>query len=190
LVLAVTLLYGVGCVRGAINAGFPEVPVQSAERSVSRPKVGIARVEDSRPKRAAGSIGATTLLVGPELLDYIERRFRNELAERGFDAVEVLNPTKSASVRDLRTIAVTLQSASFGTADALLFSADASANIAVQVYAPASTQVIFARSFSGNSDGRIGLRGAGLASGGILAIAADRAIDAAFEDPQFIQSLR
>jgi hypothetical protein len=187
----VSLLCSVGCGPLAINAGFPEVPVEQVANSATSTKIGIARVEDSRPNRTAGLIGSVMLLVGPELPDYIERKFRNELAARGITPVDTLAPSKTNKPADHKTIVITVQSASFATPDQLFAAADASVNIAVQLYGISSTNVVFAGSYSGTNRETMGFsRGGGVRSGAILAVAADRAVEAAFADAKFEQALK
>jgi hypothetical protein len=195
--ILMSLLYCMGCSPASINAGFPEVPLEPAANSASSAKIGIARVEDSRPNRSAGLIGTCigtsneiNLLVGPELPDYIEREFRNELATRGITSVDALNPAKTGEPAKYKTIVVTLQSVSFATSDPVFVSADSSVNIAVQVYELSSTKVVFGGSYSGTNQERIGFRGIGMRSGAILAVAANRAVDAAFADVKFEQALK
>jgi hypothetical protein len=187
----VLLIDSSGCAL-RINAGFPEVPVVPVANQPNSVKIGIARVEDNRASRDAGTINSNvTLLVGPELPDYLEHQFRNQLAILGIAAVDALNPAKTQKPPDYKTIVITLQSASFTTPDSILVSADASVNIAIQLYATSSANVAFAGSFTGTNEDRIGFnRGTGVTSGGILAVAADRAIDAAFADPKFQQALK
>ena len=186
-----SLLGCVSCGPFMINAGFPELPVEQVANSANSTKIGIARVEDSRPNRNAGTIGAVILLVGPELPDYIERKFRNELAMRGITAVDTLNPAKSNKPADFKTIVITVQSASFAAPDHPFTGADASVNIAVQLYGTSSTNVVFAESYSGTNRERMGFsQGGGVRSGAILAVAADRAVEAAFADVKFEQALK
>ncbi len=155
-------------------------------------------MEDSRPNRIAGLIGTgigtsseINLLIGPELPDYIEREFRNDLATRGISSVDALNPAKTREPAKYKTIVITLQSATFATSDPVFVSADSSVNIAVQVYAILSTNVVFGGSYSGTNQERIGFsRGTGMRSGAILAVAANRAVDAAFADVKFEQALK
>jgi hypothetical protein len=193
LILA-SMLYSTGCGPSAINAGFPEVPLLPVASSAASPKIGIARVEDSRSSRIAGPIGSAphvNLMVGPELPDYIEREFRNALATRGIAPVDALDPAKSQKAADLKTIVITLQSANFSTSDPVFVTADSSVSIAVQVYAISTTNLAFAASYSGANQERIGFSlGTGMRSGAILAVAADRAVDAAFADPKFEQALK
>ncbi len=192
--IVVSLLYCVGCDPASINAGFPEVPVAPVANTASSAKIGVARVEDSRSDRKAGLIGTSSevyLLVGPELPDYIERKFRNELAMRGITSLDALNPAKTGEPGHYKTLVVTLQSATFATPDPIFVKAESSVNIAVQVYAASTTNVEFAASYSGTNQERIGFsRGTGLRSGAILAVAADRAVDAAFADAKFEQALK
>jgi hypothetical protein len=198
--ILLSLLYCVGCGPVSINAGFPEVPSEPVANSASSAKIGVARVEDSRPNRNTGLIGTGAgfgassefnLLAGPELLDYIEREFRNELATRGISSVDALNPAKSGEPGHYKTIVITLQSATFSTSDPIFVKADSSVNIAVQVYATSGTNVLFGGSYSGTNQEKIGFaRGTGLRSGAILAVAANRAVDAAFADAKFEQALK
>src|SRR5258708_5218121 len=148
--ILMSLLYCMGCNPASINAGFPEVPLEPVANSASSAKIGIARVEDSRPNRIAGLIGTgigtsseINLLIGPELPDYIEREFRNDLATRGISSVDALNPAKTREPAKYNTIVITLQSATFATSDPLFLSADSSVNIAVPAYAIVSTNLVF-----------------------------------------------
>jgi len=198
--ILLSLLYCVGCEPVSINAGFPEVPPDPVANSAGSTKIGVARVEDSRPNRNAGLIGTgaglgggsdVNLLAGPELSDYIEREFRNNLATRGITSVDALNPAKTGEPGHYKTIVITLQSATFSTSDPIFVKADSSVNIAVQVYTTSGTNVLFGGSYSGTNQEKIGFaRGTGLRSGAILAVAANRAVDAAFADAKFEQALK
>ena len=198
--ILLSLLYCVGCEPVSINAGFPEVPPEPVANSAGSAKIGVARVEDSRPNRNTGLIGTgaglgggseVNLLAGPELSDYIEREFRNNLATRGITSVDALNPAKTGEPGHYKTIVITLQSATFSTSDPIFVKADSSVNIAVQVYATSGTNVLFGGSYSGTNQEKIGFaRGTGLRSGAILAVAANRAVDAAFADAKFEQALK
>jgi hypothetical protein len=192
--ILMSLFYCMGCSPASINAGFPEVPLEPVANSASSAKIGIARVEDSRPNRSAGLIGSSpqvNLLVGPELPDYLEREFRNDLATRGITSVDALNPAKTGKPAEYKTIVVTLQSVSFATSDPVFVKADSSVNIAVQVYELSTTKVVFGGSYSGTNQERIGFSpGTGMRSGAILAVAANRAVDAAFADVKFEQALK
>ena len=181
----------VGCGTNRINAGFPEVPPPPTARP-DAPKIGIARVADSRADRSGGWFNSNVnVIVGPELNDYIERKFRVELVEHGFAPLEALNPASTANPSNCKTIVVTLQSADIGGSGVFLPSAAASADIAVQVYAPASRVVIFAQSYYGKDSERISsFKELGMNSGRIIAVATDQAIDNAFADPAFEKALK
>jgi len=130
------------------------------------------------------------VIVGPELNDYIERKFRVELVEHGFAPVDALNPASATNPYNCKTIVVTLQSADIGGQGVFLPSALASADIAVQVYGPASRVVIFAQSYYGKDSERISFKELGMNSGRIIAVATDQAIDNAFADPAFEKALQ
>ncbi len=186
--IVIVLLLFAGCgVR--IEAGLPEVKLQQAAKLGTATTIGLARVEDSRSSREAGIINDSAILrVGPELADYIERTFHNELVAHGMTVVEALNPARNPPTSH-KTIVVTVQSVEFNFGG--FGKSDASVNIAVQVYGSASTESIYGGSFSGtDSEGVKVLEGAGSESGRVLAAAADRAIDAAFADERFEQALK
>jgi hypothetical protein len=191
---AALLLCTAGCSTAKINAGFPEVPLQAAGNSGV--KIGVARAEDSRATRIAGTwtvnFREVDFLVGPELPDYIERKFRNGLVQRGFAPVDALDPAKSTNAQDYKTLVLTLQSVTFSPGYALvgLSREDASVTIAVQVYAPSGSREIYAGSFSGAGQARLGSPFTGVHMGSVIAVAADHAIDAAFADSNFEQALK
>jgi hypothetical protein len=193
LLLALSLLCGVGCTPARITLSFPDVPFQTAGNSGV--KIGVARADDSRDVQMVGTItsfGLTgDLLVGPELSDYIDRKFRNALVERGFVPVDALDPTKSPNTRDYKTLVLRLQIVKIGTYSVNGSSeSDAAVGIAADVYAPAGSKEIFAQTFIGEYQSRLGWGPIGVKAGNIMATAADRAIDEALADPAFEHALK
>jgi hypothetical protein len=179
----------VAACAGAINTGYPEVPTVSAKPGA--PQIGLARVADSRASRVSGVANNTNLLAGPELNDYIERKFRERLANEGFAPVEALNPATAARPDDHKTILVTLQSASIGNVGTMFSDPQASIDIAVQVYSAGGRRIVFGHGYSGQHSEPLGrTTGTGMSAGRIIAAAADGAIDQAFTDPAFEQALR
>jgi hypothetical protein len=151
--------------------------------------IGVARVADSRTSRDSGRFNEVTVLVGPELPDHIERQFRSELVEEGFSPIEALSPNPTNSC-DCKTILVTLQSVSIACSGTFTTTGDASADIAVQVYAPKSHSIVFAQSYSGRHSEGLSARELGMNSGRLIAAATDDAVDHAFEDKAFREALR
>jgi len=186
--IVIGLLLCAGCGVVSITAGFPEVKQQPANPATTA-TIGLAEVEDSRSSRDAGMLNNSAVLrVGPELADYIERTFHNQLVAHGMTVVEALNPARNPPSSH-KTIVVTVQSVEFNFAE--FGKSVASVNIAVQIYGAASTEAIFGGSFSGTDrEGVKLLEGVGSDSGRMLAAAADRAIDAAFADEHFEQALK
>jgi hypothetical protein len=190
LCVAVALLPG--CATAKVNAGFPEVPLRKPLSGAI--KVGVARVKDSRVDQIAGSVGdglfqKLDLLVGPDLLGYVDRQVRNALANRGFEPVAALDPATTAIAQPYKVVVVTLQSATFGFPVIMWGAADSSVSIAVQVYAP-PRNLIFSGSYSGAHGERPALVATGVIAGSILAVSADQAVAAAFADPKLEQALR
>ncbi len=146
--LLVVILCITGCSPVKLNAGFPEVALEKPPQGA--PIIGVARAEDSRGDRVAGTIDTgmrnIDLLVGPELPDYIERKLRNELTRRGFAPVEAINPMKTSLQQPYKVVVVTLQSVSFGFPSMPWDSAEISISIAIQVYSP-TRELIYASSF-------------------------------------------
>lgn len=176
------------CSSAEINAGFPEVARENA--SSTGTKIGVARVEDSRDQSAAGEVANTTLLVGPELADYIERTVRNQLAARGWNPVDSLNPRRTSERPPHKTLVVTIQSVTFGDSGIFSLSAESSIDLVFQVYSPGAALVL-TRNFSGDCRENIFFTHAGgVAAGGIIAKAADDAVNKAFADAALEQALR
>jgi hypothetical protein len=181
-----------GCSPVQVNAGFPEVPPPPTAKS-DAPKIGLARVADSRVDRTGGWLMGDVILVGPELNDYIERKFRSALVEQGFAPIEALNPTSTTNPAEYKIIVVTLQSTDIGRRPtaSMVAAADASVDIAVQIYAPGNRKVVFAQSYHGTHSEALGfIAGLGMNSGSIIAAAADSAIDEAFADEGFEKALK
>lgn len=188
--LLIAMLAITGCATAKVNVGFPDVPLRKPASGA--PKIGVARVEDTRGDPVLGSTGnglqSFDLLAGPNLLDYINRRFRNDLAGRGFDPVTALDPTRTSLPQPYKTLVVTLQSARFSFPVFFWGLADSSINIAVQVYAP-PRNLIFSGSYSGAHGDRPALATSAVVSS-IMADSADEAVKAAFADPNFENAIR
>lgn len=180
-VLLVVMLSLAGCATTKINARFPDVPLRKPAAGAT--KVGVARVEDSRASRVAASIGGnglirSDLLAGPDLLSYIDHKFRNGLADRRFDPVVAPDPAKSSLAQPYKIVVVTLQSATYGFP--VWKNAGSAIDIAVQVYSPAH-KIIFADSYSGADSGK---------PSSVMAVAADNAVEAALADAKLESALR
>lgn len=181
--LLAAMLSLAGCATAKINARFPEVPLRKPPAGAT--KVGVARVEDSRASRVAGSLDAlrrVDVLAGPDLLNYIDHEFRNGLAERGFDPIVALDPAKSSLAQPYKIVVITLQSATY--AFPVWMDASSSIDIAVQVYSP-SHKMIFADSYSGAHSGKPSAEG-----GSVMAVAVDKAVKAALADAKLENALR
>lgn len=182
-----------GCAAQELNAGFPQV-VRRAPLSGAT-KVGVARVEDSRSDQIANSVdhwtlGNIRLIVGPNLLAYIDQKFTNGLTDRGFDPVVALDPTRTALSQPYKVVVLTLQSTTFGLSPGLWTGfGHSSVNIAVQIYDP-DRRLIFANSYSAAREAHLEFTGGSVAAGKIVALAADQAIDAAFADPKLEKALK
>lgn len=170
------------------SAGFPEVPLQKPASGAM--KIGVAQVEDSRPNYAVGWVGSSQLLAGPDLPNYIERKFRNELAERGFDPVEALDPARTTVAQPYKVVVVTLQSAEFNSSGWYFATASSKTRIGVRVYSRAG-RTIFNGQYSGNSVKTASNKiNSGVVAGGLMAPAINNAVSAAFAERQFEQALR
>ncbi len=191
-VLLAVVLSLAGCATAKLNAGFPVVPLRKPPAGAT--KIGVARVEDSRASRIVGSTNdgafqTVDLLAGPDLLSYIDRKFRNGLAERGFEPIVALDPAKSSLAQPYKIVVITLQSATFGFPSIYWGNAGTSIAIAVQVYAPPH-KIIFASSYSGAHSGGLGLVATSVRAGSVIAAAADEAVKAALADPKLENALR
>ncbi len=190
--LMVIIMSLTGCVPAKINAGFPDVP--PIESLGGTDKIGVARVEDSRSDDVAGSTEISPfqdmeLIVGPDLRAYIRRRFQNALANRGFDPVAALDPTRTSISQPYKIVVVTIQSVRFGYPAIAWGKVGSSVDIAVQIYSP-PRNLIFSGSYSGTHDERPAILPTGTAAGSIIAVSAEEAIKAAFADPNFVRALR
>jgi hypothetical protein len=188
--MLVAALSVAGCAL-QVNAGFPEVPPPPPVHP-NAIKIGLARVVDSRSNRFSGKLNSNVdVLAGPELDDYIERQFRTELVLHSFAPIEALNPADTPNSSTVRIVAVTLQSASFSTTGYFSVTRHGAADIAIQVYGLGSRDILFARSYPGQgSEPQPAFAGAGMVEGKAMADAADRAIEAAFADPEFVKALQ
>ncbi len=181
-----------------MSAQFPSTPGVERGRPVEGSQIiGLVPVKDTRTSTDAGSIGAAGVRVGPELADYVHRAFRVKLGALGLNAVSAPDPTALPSTGTQlfsgKVIVVTVQSASIGTADAILFPADASVAIAVQVF-DSSARPLYANTYSGNYSERVGMHltatGYGDAAGAVIARAADQAVGRATTDSKFADAVR
>ena len=166
------MLLVAGCATPQWNTGFPEVHLQKPKSGAL--VIGVAQAEDSRASQVIGMRGRAELLAGPELGNYIERKFRNGLAERGFEPIVALDPAKSSLAQPYKIVVITLQSATFGFPSLYWGNAGTSIAIAVQVYAPPH-KMIFADSYSGAHSGGLGLVVTSVRAGSVIAAAADEA---------------
>jgi hypothetical protein len=187
---AALLLASAVCITGCgvqINAGFPEIGMWPAHANSSR--IGVARVRDSRSDHVAGPFDAQVIVAGSDLRDYVERTFRNGLVERGYDPVDALDPSTTSIQQPYKVVVLTVQSANFGVSGIFLKDGSSAVDILVQVYS-ASRSPIYAGDFNGTSTERMKLTAVGLAAGGVIAKAADAAIDQALANPQLQQALK
>lgn len=184
---AAVMLLVAGCATPQWNTGFPEVHLQKPKSGAL--VIGVAQAEDSRASQVIGMRGRAELLAGPELGNYIERKFRNGLTDWGFDSVEALDPAKTSVKQPYKVLVVTLRSARFSWSGMLSGAAESTIGIAVKVYSPAS-KLIYSRDFTGNSSARAHMIKTGVAAGDLVAPAADEAVSSAFADPQFEKALR
>jgi hypothetical protein len=181
------LVLAAGCASAQWSAGIPEVPFQKPAGAGS--KIGVAQARDSRPDCAIGAVGRAELLAGPDLPNYIERKFRNGLTERGFDPVETLDPADAAISQPYKVLVVTLQSAHFSWSGHTSGTTATAIGIALRVYSPAR-KLIFSSSYSGDSTGTAHFISTSVVAGSLIAPAADHAVSAAFADPKLEQALR
>lgn len=193
LLLALLLVWGVGCSTQPPKATFPDVSLQ--QLIIPGTKIGVARVENWRASLIACRVGRAHLQVGSGLADYIERRFRNQLTYQGFDAVEAPDPTQTSVNLPYKIVVVTLQSVTFGYSPSIPWpenpGAETSVNIAVRVYAASARKEIYSGSFSGsNKEGWGVTSSVGSRVGSVIAVATNHAIDAAFADTSFKQALK
>lgn len=191
--LALLLVWSVGCSAQPIKAVFPDVTLQ--QLIAPGVKIGVAHVEDSRASLIAGRFEYSDLQVGPGLADYIERKFRNQLTDQGFDAIEAPDPAQAPVNLPYKVVVVTLQSATFEITPSepwrLEPRVEASVNIAVRLYAASTRKEIYSGSFSGSSNEGWGLPSSvGSRIGSIIAVAADHATGAIFTDTSFEQALK
>jgi len=157
------------------------------------PVVGVAQVRDDRKSTVAGKVGNATINTSVDVDVYLEDSVKRGLAQKGLAAVDAPEPSVSAtSVFKGKIVLVTLQSLSIGTADAILFPANTTAAIAIQVY-DANGKVIYGQAFSGTASGRIGLHsesGYEEATGALMSAAMDQAVTSAMGDPRLSQAVR
>lgn len=183
---AAVMLLLAGCAT-QWNTGFPEVPLQKPKSGA--PIIGVAHAEDSRASQVIGMRGRYELVAGPDLGNYIERKFRNGLTDRGFDPVEALDPARTSLHQPYKVVVITLQSVSFSWSGMLSGDAESTIGIAIKVYSPAS-KLIYSGDFTGNSSARAHTIETGVAAGDLIAPAADDVVSSAFANPRLENALR
>jgi hypothetical protein len=193
--MALFAILSAGCTPAVVTATFPQVNPSPAIEPNS-PQVGLAPVADSRRDEGAGWLyrGDTLVVAGPELTSYIQHKFRNRMIEDGFAPADAAVPS-NATPPPYKTVLVTLQSTYLGSTGAIYQKTDfdqiASTDIAVQVFAPGSHTIVFARGYLGIYRGNgnaIPMLPA--ATGPLLTAATDAAIDQAFGDRALLEALR
>lgn len=185
LVVTVAMLALAGC-SPQWSAGFPEVRLQRPTSGAT--KIGVAQVEDSRPDYAVGWVGRAQLLAGPNLADYIERKFRNGLTERGFDPIEALDPARTSVAQPYKIVVVTVRSASFKLSGVVSETASSIVEIRARIYSPARG-VIYAASYAGKWSGPAHRVNTSVVAGSLIAPAASRAVVETLADPSFEREL-
>lgn len=180
-----------GCISQ--YAKFPKVAETALPAdSQNYPVLGLSAIKDNRSSESAGGVGGVKLKAGDELKQYIYTTLRNKLTEQGFNihlAEDPFGEKSGTGMTGLKTVSVTLQSASIDTADALMFPAESEVQITAQVFS-ASGDVLFARQYSGHHSKRIGLSGTGKKEGSYIALAADQAIQNIINDTEFIAAIK
>jgi hypothetical protein len=155
--------------------------------------IGVAQVRDDRKSITAGKVGNATINTSVDVVVYLENSVKRGLTQKGLAAVDAPQPSASAtSVFKGKIVEVTLQSLSIGTADALLFPANTTAAIGVQVYDP-NGKVIYGQGFSGTASSRIGVHTEGgyeEAVGLLMSEAMDQAVTSAMGDPKLSEAVR
>jgi len=180
-----------GC--ATIGGRMPTATDVPTETRRDGPVVGVAQVRDDRKSTVAGKVGNATINTSVDVDVYLEDSVKRGLAQKGLAAVDAPEPSVSAtSVFKGKIVLVTLQSLSIGTADAILFPANTTAAIAIQVY-DANGKVIYGQAFSGTASGRIGLHsesGYEEAIGALMSSAMDQAVTSAMADTKLSQAVR
>jgi len=142
--------------------------------------VGLARVHDDRGSATAGKVGAATINTSTDIDDYLYASMKNGLVQKGLSVVDAPSPgSAGAQAFKGKIVVVSLQSVSIGTPDALLFPANATAAIAVQVF-DQQPKVIYAQTFSGTMNGTLGVHtqsGYEDETGKMIAAALDQAVN-------------
>ena len=181
------LLLMSGC-SVTMNASVPTAPaLQAAPQSA--PRVNLSAVKDGRGTVKAGGIGAASFDLRSGLNEYIQNSFANGLTHSGYAVQATSGPEPQ---RGVKTVVVTVQSASIASFDAILQPARGQVDIAVQVFG-SSDAPVYAHSYSGAYSETAGIHGTGgyeEAAGRIIATAADRAVNDAIGDPNFQAAIK
>jgi hypothetical protein len=181
------LLLMSGCSVTA-NATVPTAPALEAAPQ-SAPHVNLSAVKDGRGTEKAGAIGAAHFNLKWGLNDYVQSSFANGLTHSGYAVNAISGPTPQQGVK---TVVVTVQSASVASFDAILQPARGEVGIAVQVFGSADAPV-YAHSYSGTYSETVGIHGIGGYEedvGRIIATAADQAVSHAMADPSFQAAIK
>jgi hypothetical protein len=180
-------LFMCGCSITA-NAIVPTAPaLQATPQNV--PRVNLSAVKDGRGTVKAGAIGAVSFDLKSGLNEYVQNSFANGLMHTGY----AINSSAGLAPQEgVKTVVVTVQSASVASFDAILQPARGEVSIAVQIFGISET-LLYARSYSGSYSETAGLHGqTGYEEdvGRIIATAADQAVSNALADPGFQTALK
>lgn len=160
---------------------YNESPIQLTAGQF-RPAVFVDQVQDNRPSSEVGSVGNVTFESTGDIQWFVKRELEGRLSGEGVPLALTLKDAQSQS-HSYRRVVVSIRSANYGAATALLHRTVAGINLLVQVN-DESGRTVFAQTYFGTAE-KHPVRATSKRSGEIMAQAVQAATDKALRDLSF-----